>query len=212
MSSSVLPPPHILARMHAIPALEANPNLYVREGFGAMYLCGRIDNVTRDEYRAGRITREDFLDRLYVKVGHAQVLPVRQRAYEKCDDGQTHLWILCFYPDRRIVGGDFLILFFYRPRPTLGSAERLCHLCFLADGAPRAIEECRGCHRHHWEYWRYRDVGPFTRIEQRRQDVLTSLGQPGLSRQVFFFSFLLVPDIIFGRNDLEDIEIAFPLP
>ncbi|KAJ7436358.1 hypothetical protein FB451DRAFT_1193975 [Mycena latifolia] len=142
-----------------IPALLANPDLYVREGLGAVY--------------SGR---EDLLDRLLIKVGHTEVLSIRQHAYEECDDGQTHLWFFCWYPDRCIVG------------------ERLCHLRVLGEGAPRVIEECRGCPVHHREYWRYRDVSPFPRGEERMWSVFASLGEPGLL-----------------RYDLQDIEIVVHL-
>ncbi|KAJ7082215.1 hypothetical protein B0H15DRAFT_803317 [Mycena belliarum] len=153
----------------------ATPDLYVREGLGFVYVCGRVDNTTLAAYRAGHITRAEFLDRLLIKIGHAQSLDIRQCAYEKCDDGQTHFWFFAFCPTRRIV------------------SERLCHLRFLADGASRVIEECRGCLVRHREYWRYRDVGSFSRIEQQTRRVFASLGEPGLP-----------------RHDLADVAVAFP--
>ncbi|KAJ7078136.1 hypothetical protein B0H15DRAFT_954692 [Mycena belliarum] len=155
--------------------LIATPDLYVREGFGFVYVGGRVDNAILADYRAGHLTRAEFLDRLLIKIGHAQFLDVRQRAYDKCDDGQTHLWFFAFCPTRRIV------------------SERLCHLRFLADGALRVIEECRGCLVRHREYWRYRDVGPFSRIEQQTRRIFASLGEPGLP-----------------RHDLADVAVAFP--
>ncbi|KAJ7066819.1 hypothetical protein B0H15DRAFT_972036 [Mycena belliarum] len=170
-------PPRSRSRPYSQQILDliATPDLYVREGLGFVYVCGRVDNTTLAAYRAGHITRAEFLDRLLIKIGHAQFLDVRQRAYEKCDDGQTHLWFFSFYPTRRIV------------------SERLCHLRFLADGALRVIEECRGCLVRHREYWRYRDVGPFSRIEQQTRRVFASLGEPGLP-----------------RDDLADVAVAFP--
>ncbi|KAJ7751084.1 hypothetical protein B0H16DRAFT_839281 [Mycena metata] len=92
-----LPP---LARVAALAEFR-DPDPYVKEGPGALYVVALAANDTVEQYRCGLITAHDFLAQLRVKVGHAHNLPVRRRKYRKCDVGQTHFWLYCFYPEKR---------------------------------------------------------------------------------------------------------------
>ncbi|KAJ7020967.1 hypothetical protein C8F04DRAFT_1274288 [Mycena alexandri] len=99
-------------------------DLYALEGAGLVYITGVSDNQDLADFRAGKITRQEFLSRLSVKVGNAENLLERRNDYRrKYDKGQTHLWFWCFAVDRRWVG------------------ERLCHLEFESAGAARARSE-----------------------------------------------------------------------
>ncbi|KAJ7738572.1 hypothetical protein B0H16DRAFT_1729803 [Mycena metata] len=156
-----LPP---LARVAALAEFR-DPDPYVKEGPGALYVVALAANDTVEQYRCGLITAHDFLAQLRVKVGHAHNLPVRRRRYRKCDVGQTHFWLYCFHPEKRIAAGKFFYLIF---NPFDLSLEQMCHMDFLAANAPRAILHCaRGCGKHHKEYWWLKELGGFPKVEER---------------------------------------------
>ncbi|KAJ7115747.1 hypothetical protein C8R44DRAFT_880166 [Mycena epipterygia] len=143
----------------------ADIDLYVREGPGAVYCCGRVPTATLTAFHQAVITRAAFLDELEVKYGYASDLNDRRRAYSRCDKGDwTHLWFWVFYTDYRVV------------------AERLNHLLFLDDGAPRVLRQCDGCRTEHREFWYFRDVGDFARLRLQGELVLAALGDVNASR------------------------------
>ncbi|KAJ7473909.1 hypothetical protein B0H11DRAFT_2236389 [Mycena galericulata] len=151
-------------------------SLYIREGPGMLYCCGRVPTATLAAFRQAAITRAAFLAELELKYGFAADFDRRRRAYSQCDEGGwTHLWFWVFHTDYRVV------------------AERLNHLIFLDDGAPRVLRRCDGCLVRHREFWRYRDIGDFSRLRLQGELVLAALG-----------------DVNAFREDLEDIDIAFP--
>ncbi|KAJ7655316.1 hypothetical protein DFH06DRAFT_1329652 [Mycena polygramma] len=150
--------------------------LYAQEGPGGVYFCGRVLTTILDDFRADAISRAAFLAELEVKYGFATNLDHRRRAYSECEKGDwTHLWFWVFYTDYRVV------------------AERINHLLFLDDGAPRVRRQCDGCFVNHREFWRYEDVGDFERLLTQGELVLAALG-----------------DATAEREDLEDFDIAFP--
>lgn len=160
------------------------PSLYVREGPGALYCCGRVPTATLTAFRQAAVTRADFLDELEVKYGFATDLDHRRRAYSKCDEGDwTYVWFWVFLTDCRVVAGEFhLDLCSIFSSLTSLSPERLNHLLFLEDGAPRVLRQCDGCLVRHREFWRYRDVGDFARLRRQGELVLAALGDANASR------------------------------
>ncbi|KAJ7665174.1 hypothetical protein DFH06DRAFT_1323576 [Mycena polygramma] len=150
--------------------------LYVDEGAGAVYCCGRVLTTTLANFRAEAIPRGALLAELEIKYGYATDFDHRRGAYSRCERGDwTYLWFWVFYTDYRIV------------------AERINHLLFLDDGAPRVRRQCDGCFVDHREFWRYEDVGDFGRLLTQGELVLAALG-----------------DVNADREDLEDFELAFP--
>ncbi|KAJ7153771.1 hypothetical protein C8R46DRAFT_1228062 [Mycena filopes] len=137
-------------------------DLYALEGPGLVYLCAAVDNDVLADFDAGMITPAEFFATLYVKIGYTEDLIERQKYYkQRCDKGQTHLWLWCFRVERRCVG------------------ERVCHLS--CDGkAQRTKLECRGCrvmHRDYCEVWR---LGSFSWIMETMQEAFAKLGEPDL--------------------------------
>ncbi|KAJ7015822.1 hypothetical protein C8F04DRAFT_1205036 [Mycena alexandri] len=136
-----------------------------------------------------------------VKVGEAGHLTTRQRGYQRCNLGQTHFWLFCFYPKQR------------------KAAEKMCHFLFLAD-APRALLDC-SCGTTHTEYWWLRDLGSFAEVEERIRDVLAHLGQPDLVRHdlrdvwllslLGFLSVFLSCSIVAGETQRENVPRACPM-
>ncbi|KAJ7033344.1 hypothetical protein C8F04DRAFT_1184325 [Mycena alexandri] len=161
--------PYLAALQNQSPADQISAHLehldlYALEGAGLVYVTGVSDNQDLADFRAGEITRQEFLSRLSVKVGNTEDLRERRNGYRrKCDKGQTHLWFWCFAVDRRCVG------------------ERLCHLEFESAGAARTRSECKGCHVKHREYWKYPALHSFAWIMSRMTRVFATLGQPGLA-------------------------------
>ncbi|KAJ7027830.1 hypothetical protein C8F04DRAFT_1189225 [Mycena alexandri] len=162
--------PPTLDQLRALPPLPRIAGLtefcdsYAKDGPGALYVTAVAANCAWQNFFSGLITADEFLAELRVKVGHAHNLPVRRGKYRRCDVGQTHFWLYCFYPKKRIV------------------AEQMCHLCFLDADTPRAILDCVGRGKKHKEYWWLRDLGGFAKVEERVRGVLALLGQPDLPR------------------------------
>ncbi|KAJ7028745.1 hypothetical protein C8F04DRAFT_1265701 [Mycena alexandri] len=75
---------------------------WIRDGPGALYVTAVAANRAWQNFLSGLITADEFLAELRVKVGHAHNLPVRRGKYRRCDVGQTHFWLYCFYPKKRI--------------------------------------------------------------------------------------------------------------
>ncbi|KAJ6454907.1 hypothetical protein C8R47DRAFT_1082975, partial [Mycena vitilis] len=97
--------------------------------------------------------------------GFATDFEKRRRAYARCEEGDwTHLWFWVFYTEYRVV------------------AERINHLLFLDDGAPRVRRQCDGCLVEHREFWRYADVGDFDRLLTQGELVLAALGDVNAER------------------------------
>ncbi|KAJ7113437.1 hypothetical protein C8R44DRAFT_741039 [Mycena epipterygia] len=157
----------------------ADIDLYVREGPGAVYCCGRVPTATLTAFHQAVIIRTAFLDELEVKYGYASDLNDRRRAYSQCDKGDwTHLWFWVFYTDYRVV------------------AERFNHLLFLDDGAPRVLRQCDGCRTEHREFWYFRDVGDFARLRLQGELVLAALGDVNASRvDLEDFGITLLPSL-----------------
>ncbi|KAJ7732599.1 hypothetical protein DFH07DRAFT_968359 [Mycena maculata] len=149
--------------------------LYIREGPGILYCCGCVPTATLAAFRQAAITCAAFLAELEVKYGFAADFDRRRRAYSQCDEGVS------FYFSS------------ISPHIPLLSPERLDHLIFLDDGAPRVLRCCDGCLVWHHEFWLYRDVGDFSHLQLQGELVLAALG-----------------DVNAFCEDLEDIDIAFP--
>ncbi|KAJ6472162.1 hypothetical protein C8R47DRAFT_740797 [Mycena vitilis] len=82
--------------------------LYVDEGAGAVYCCGRVLTTTLTDFRAGAIPRGALLAELEIKYGYATDFDHRRGAYSRCERGDwTYLWFWVFYTDYRIVAGEF---------------------------------------------------------------------------------------------------------
>ncbi|KAJ7602059.1 hypothetical protein DFH06DRAFT_1153178 [Mycena polygramma] len=161
--------------------------LYVHEGAGAVYFCGRVLTSILDDFREEHIDRAAFLANLEVKYGFAADLEKRRMAYLECEEGDwTHLWFWAFYTDYRVV------------------AERINHLLFMAEGAPRVLRECDGCHVEHREFWRYADVGDFARLSTQGELVLAALGDVNAYRHLF-----INLEVYGGHNGLgEDLWVG----
>ncbi|KAF8147651.1 hypothetical protein K438DRAFT_1989559 [Mycena galopus ATCC 62051] len=164
--------PPTLQQIRALPLLGRiavyleYPDSFTNEGFGPLYICAVVDDYVLGEYHSNLISRHEFRANLRVKVGNAKNLSTRQRHYRPCDVGQTHFWLFCYHPKRRIV------------------AEKLCHLSFLAL-APRAYLDCPGPEcpvARHIKYWWLKDLGGFSKVLECVDGVLTALGEPGLPR------------------------------
>ncbi|KAJ7925027.1 hypothetical protein B0H13DRAFT_2314819 [Mycena leptocephala] len=115
---------------------------YAKEGPGVCYNVACASNDDIAEYRAGALTGGQFLARLKWKVGHSSDWERRQREYEKCDVGQTHIWVCRWEVDRR----------YY--------CERLAQLLQFCEGGKRIVELC-ACGVHHREYFEFDSVGGF---------------------------------------------------
>jgi hypothetical protein len=84
--------------------------------------CASNDDIA--EYRAGALTGGQFLARLKWKVGHSSDWERRQREYEKCDVGQTHIWVCRWEVDRRYYCGvSFFFPSFIRLILNLGTSR-----------------------------------------------------------------------------------------
>ncbi|KAJ7131488.1 hypothetical protein C8R43DRAFT_1133718 [Mycena crocata] len=59
---------------------------------GVLYVNGRVDDQTRDDYNNGIISLEELLDRIDVKVGHTKAIRRRMGEYRRCANGQTIVW------------------------------------------------------------------------------------------------------------------------
>ncbi|KAJ7038731.1 hypothetical protein C8F04DRAFT_1255653 [Mycena alexandri] len=153
----------LLDPLARVAALAEFPDSYANDGCGATYVAAVVKDDTLGAYLSGHVTAADFLAQVRVKVGEAGYLPRRQQGYRHCNSRQTHLWLFCFYPDKR------------------KAAEKMCHFSFLAD-APRAPLDC-SCGKTHTEYWWLRDLGSFAEVEERVRVILAHLGQPDLVRQ-----------------------------
>lgn len=81
------------------------PDSYAKDGYGALYVTAAVDDYTLGEYYSGRITADEFLAEVRVKFGESRELAARQGEYRKCDVGQTHFWLFCFYPRKRQAAG-----------------------------------------------------------------------------------------------------------
>lgn len=82
------------------------PDSYANDGFGAIYVVAVVDDETLGMFISGRISATDFLLKVRVKLGETSDLPGRQVGYKKCNSGQTHFWLFCFYPDKRKASGE----------------------------------------------------------------------------------------------------------
>ncbi|KAJ7810199.1 hypothetical protein B0H13DRAFT_1927458 [Mycena leptocephala] len=121
---------------------------YAKEGPGVCYNVACASNDDIAEYRAGALTGGQFLARLKWKVGHSSDWERRQREYEKCDVGQTHIWVCRWEVDRR----------YY--------CERLAQLLQFCEGGKRIVELC-ACGVHHREYFEFDSVGGFAEFSAR---------------------------------------------
>ncbi|KAJ7037642.1 hypothetical protein C8F04DRAFT_1256861 [Mycena alexandri] len=135
---------------------------YKREGRGGLYITGRVDEHIQIAYDAGQISLETYLDHLEVKVGHSYDVEMRRRQYKKCASQQVLIWHYYFAADRRML------------------AEHLIHLALDAIGAERAIRPCPGCKTRHVEYYKFRSIGSFERLDHIITLVLEYLGQSGV--------------------------------
>ncbi|KAJ7702573.1 hypothetical protein B0H16DRAFT_1831905 [Mycena metata] len=135
---------------------------YKREGWGSLYITSRVDKRIQNAYDAGQISLETYLDHLEVKVGHSYNVEKRRHQYKNCARQQVLIWHYHFAADRRIL------------------AERLIHLALDAIGAERAIRPCPGCKTSHVEYYKFRSVGSFERLNHIITSVLKHLGQRGV--------------------------------
>ncbi|KAJ7022171.1 hypothetical protein C8F04DRAFT_1194737 [Mycena alexandri] len=182
-----------LARVAAVAEF---PNSYANDGYGATYVTAVVKDETLGDYHSGHITSTELLAQVRVKVGEAGHLTTRQRGYQRCNLGQTHFWLFCFYPKQH------------------KAAEKMCHFSFLAD-APRALLDC-SCGTTHTEYWWLRDLGSFAEVEERIRDVLAHLGQPDLVRHdlrdvwllslLGFLSVFLSCSIVAGETQRENVH------
>ncbi|KAJ7899818.1 hypothetical protein B0H13DRAFT_2336867 [Mycena leptocephala] len=129
---------------------------YAKEGPGVCYNVACASNDDIAEYRAGALTGGQFLARLKWKVGHSSDWERRQREYEKCDVGQTHIWVCRWEVDRR----------YY--------CERLAQLLQFCEGGKRIVELC-ACGVHHREYFEFDSVGGFAEFSARMMRVVASM-------------------------------------
>ncbi|KAJ7751075.1 hypothetical protein B0H16DRAFT_838935 [Mycena metata] len=148
-----------LARVAAVAEF---PDSYANDGLGAIYVVAVVDDDTLEMFISGRISAANFLLKVRVKLGETSDLPLRQLGYKKCNGGQTHFWLFCFYPDKR------------------KASEKMCHALFQ-DDAPPALLKC-SCAITHKEYWWLRELGGFAKVEERVRDVLALRGQHDLVR------------------------------
>ncbi|KAJ7018619.1 hypothetical protein C8F04DRAFT_1243132 [Mycena alexandri] len=135
---------------------------YKREGKGGLYVKARVDEGIQVAYDAGQISLETYLDHLEVKMGHSYDVEIRRCQYKKCAKQQVLIWHYFFAADRRML------------------AERLVHLALDAIGAERGIRPCPGCKTRHVEYYKFRSIGSFERLNRIITSVLEHLGQTEL--------------------------------
>lgn len=87
---------------------------YRKEGPGVVYVVARVPTNTHNDYIAGKIAGQQYLDALELKVGHARDLSKRQRTYRKCYPAYTHIWYTSYScPYRMLLGAHPLL----RPFP-----------------------------------------------------------------------------------------------
>jgi hypothetical protein len=135
--------------------------------------CASNDDIA--EYRAGALTGGQFLARLKWKVGHSSDWERRQREYEKCDVGQTHIWVCRWEVDQRYYCGASFF-----PPPSFvsfsiwGSQERLAQLLQFCEGGKHIVELC-ACGVHHREYFEFDSVGGFAEFSACMMRVVASM-------------------------------------
>ncbi|KAJ7182284.1 hypothetical protein C8R43DRAFT_940439 [Mycena crocata] len=118
-----------------------------REGRGLLYLNGRVDTDTRDQYHDGRISLDVLLDVLEVKIGHTNSIRRRRRQYRICEKGQVIIWHSFYVVRNRII------------------AEHLVHSSLKSIGIRPIIRPCPGCRVRHREYYPFRAIGSFDRLD-----------------------------------------------
>ncbi|KAJ7870038.1 hypothetical protein B0H13DRAFT_2340557 [Mycena leptocephala] len=132
---------------------------YANEGWGSCYAVACVDDADIVLYRAGTITAADLKARIKWKVGHTNDPERRQREYEKCNVGQTHIWICRWEASRR----------YY--------CERFVHLQQLCDGGERIFRGCV-CGVRHREYVTFSSVGGFAQFRALVVGILFLMNEP----------------------------------
>ncbi|KAJ7870031.1 hypothetical protein B0H13DRAFT_2350653 [Mycena leptocephala] len=79
---------------------------YANEGWGSCYAVACVDDADIALYCTGAITAADLKARIEWKVGHTNDPERRQREYEKCNVGQTHIWI-CRWESVSCISSNF---------------------------------------------------------------------------------------------------------
>ena len=84
-------------------------NLFKNEGGGRIYCNVRVPNDAIADFRASKITEDDFRAhlRLDAKCGHTNRLKRRRQEYTVCDEGQTTVWAWSYRVPRRYIAGRF---------------------------------------------------------------------------------------------------------
>jgi hypothetical protein len=166
---------HDLAKARVLVFRGKHP--YVKEGSGSCYNVACVDNTDIALYRAGGIMRADLLVRLTWKVGHSNDHEQRQWEYEKCDVGQTHIWVCRWEVDWHYSCGESAKLFFTCLKLKWCLSERLTQLQLLCDGGERFYKLCV-CGVRHREYVTFPSIGGFAQFCLLTIGVLLFMNEP----------------------------------
>ncbi|KAJ7233403.1 hypothetical protein B0H12DRAFT_1076631 [Mycena haematopus] len=148
---------------------ESRRPTYKNEGAGSVYCVVRVNDddtalfhKTRraDPAKAARA----LLNALDLKFGHTKRMPARR--CEKCDEGQTHIWVCEYRVQRRCY------------------CERYLHLHLFRAGGIRAVCVCPGCAVWHREFMTMPSITGFREADATMKTVLGAMGE-GVDR-VFF--------------------------
>ncbi|KAJ6537128.1 hypothetical protein B0H19DRAFT_1317512 [Mycena capillaripes] len=131
---------------------------YKYDGFGLVYVVGRVEQVVQDAFDAGLMDRPTYEAHLQVKVGHTKDFDARQRAYKRCYPTYHHIWYSTYLCSERML------------------LERACHLSLRHTGALTRGVRCN-CGKLHQEFYDFNKVGGYAGVEAVVEKWLRVMGE-----------------------------------
>ncbi|KAF8213513.1 hypothetical protein K438DRAFT_1956891 [Mycena galopus ATCC 62051] len=135
--------------LHSVNVLFPDLELYLKEGRGAVYFVFRAQDTAIQQLRPS-----ELLPQIIFKWGVTERIERRQIQYDDCDVGQTHIWVMAFYVDRRLLAGKFFLHVFSASHLTR-LPERIIRLRLIEKGYPlvRFDKPCPCDVRHREYHW-----------------------------------------------------------
>ncbi|KAJ7715346.1 hypothetical protein B0H16DRAFT_1742056 [Mycena metata] len=147
-------------------ALLRDPNPYVNDGDGFVYIYARVKTSTWNDFLAGNISWSTVLAELEIKAGHTNDLERRVGEYNVCTPEYTFLWTCAYHTTRRML------------------LERLVHLALRKLGAKLRRYRCHGCGKRHREYYDFMRAGGFLGVERIIRSYLWKMGETVFVRYI----------------------------